>query len=152
MLPCVANIDYSIEHISDWMAPSVRSAGALLSLSQVEVVYQPKGFVGSVTPWNFPVVLPVGSLISAITAGNHAMKMLDFEKTTFLHPGPLAGDRQEKRPDEKLLQGVLNVPKPIMLDSMKEYLPIQASNIAKSILVHSIFPTSKKWRDWIRST
>ncbi|MDK9759442.1 aldehyde dehydrogenase family protein, partial [Vibrio sp. D173a] len=49
------------------MAPSVRSAGALLSLSQVEVVYQPKGVVGIVTPWNFPVMLSVGPLISAIT-------------------------------------------------------------------------------------
>ncbi|CAK2035043.1 coniferyl aldehyde dehydrogenase [Vibrio crassostreae] len=83
VLPCVANIDYSIEHISEWMAPSVRSAGALLSLSQVEVVYQPKGVVGIVTPWNFPVMLSVGPLISAITAGNRAMiKMSEFTPNT----------------------------------------------------------------------
>ncbi|UPR46692.1 coniferyl aldehyde dehydrogenase [Vibrio cyclitrophicus] len=83
VLPCVANIDYSIEHISEWMAPSVRNAGALLSLSQVEVVYQPKGVVGIVTPWNFPIMLSVGPLISAITAGNRAMiKMSEFTPNT----------------------------------------------------------------------
>ncbi|MEZ9912862.1 coniferyl aldehyde dehydrogenase [Vibrio breoganii] len=83
VLPCVANIDYSIEHISDWMAPSVRNASALLSLSEVEVIYQPKGVVGIVTPWNFPVMLSVGPLISAITAGNRAMiKMSEFTPNT----------------------------------------------------------------------
>ncbi len=83
VLPCVANIDYSIEHISEWMAPSVRNSGALLSSSEVEVVYQPKGVVGIVTPWNFPVMLSVGPLISAITAGNRAMiKMSEFTPHT----------------------------------------------------------------------
>ncbi|MFC0058852.1 coniferyl aldehyde dehydrogenase [Vibrio inusitatus] len=83
VLPCIANIDYSLEHMQEWMTPSVRSAGALLSLSKVEVVYQPKGLVGIVTPWNFPVMLSVGPLISAITAGNRAMiKMSEFTPAT----------------------------------------------------------------------
>ncbi|GEM81498.1 aldehyde dehydrogenase [Vibrio superstes NBRC 103154] len=83
VLPCIANIDYSIEHMAEWMAPSVRSSGALLSLSNVEVVYQPKGLVGIVTPWNFPVMLSIGPLISAITAGNRAMiKMSEFTPAT----------------------------------------------------------------------
>lgn len=83
ILPCIANIDYSLEHIADWMAPSVRSAGALLSMSNVEVMYQPKGVIGIVTPWNFPVMLSIGPLISAITAGNRAMiKMSEFTEHT----------------------------------------------------------------------
>ncbi len=83
VLPCIANIDYSIENIAQWMAPSVRSSGALLSMSNVEVVYQPKGLVGIVTPWNFPIMLSVGPLISAITAGNRAMiKMSEFTPNT----------------------------------------------------------------------
>ncbi|GAM58092.1 aldehyde dehydrogenase [Vibrio ishigakensis] len=83
VLPCIANIDYSIENIAQWMAPSVRSSGALLSMSNVEVVYQPKGVVGIVTPWNFPIMLSVGPLISAITAGNRAMiKMSEFTPNT----------------------------------------------------------------------
>lgn len=72
------------------------------------------------------------------------VELLNFEKTTFLHPGPLAGNRQENRPDEKLLQGALKVFRPLMLGSLKKYLPIQATNIAKSIVVHSTFPTPSK--------
>ncbi|MEZ9700678.1 NAD(P)H-binding protein [Vibrio sp. 10N.261.46.E12] len=56
------------------------------------------------------------------------VELLDFEKTTFLHPGPLAGDRHETRTDEKLLQGALKVIKPMMIGRMKKYLPIQASS------------------------
>ena len=72
------------------------------------------------------------------------VELLDFEKTTFLHPGPLAGDRAENRTDEKVLQGVLKALKPLMLGRMKKYIPIQASSIAESILAHSISPTSEK--------
>ena len=72
------------------------------------------------------------------------VELLNFEKTTFLHPGPLAGNRQESRPDEKLLQGALKVFRPLMLGSLKKYLPIQATSIAKSIVVHSTFPTPSK--------
>ncbi|RJG40323.1 nucleoside-diphosphate sugar epimerase [Motilimonas pumila] len=72
------------------------------------------------------------------------VELLNFEKTTFLHPGPLAGNRQENRPDETLLQGVLQVCRPLMLGSLKKYLPIHATNIAKSIVVHSTFPTPSK--------
>ncbi|OBT13284.1 nucleoside-diphosphate sugar epimerase [Vibrio sp. UCD-FRSSP16_10] len=72
------------------------------------------------------------------------VELLDFEKTTFLHPGPLAGDRVENRNDEKIIQGVLKVLKPLMLGRMKKYIPIQASSIAECILAHSISPTSEK--------
>ncbi|PMH34892.1 nucleoside-diphosphate sugar epimerase [Vibrio sp. 10N.286.49.C2] len=72
------------------------------------------------------------------------VELLDFEKTTFLHPGPLAGDRTENRTDEKVLQGVLKALQPLMLGGMKKYIPIQASSIAESILAHAISPTSEK--------
>ncbi len=72
------------------------------------------------------------------------VELLDFEKTTFLHPGPLAGDRAESRTDEKVLQGVLKALQPLMLGGMKKYIPIQASSIAESILAHSISSTSEK--------
>ncbi|MFA0086439.1 coniferyl aldehyde dehydrogenase [Vibrio sp. 10N.261.51.F12] len=83
VLPCIGNIDHTVTHLQDWMAPSVRSAGPLLSTSTVEVIYQPMGVVGIVTPWNFPIMLSVGPLISAVAAGNRAMiKMSEFTPHT----------------------------------------------------------------------
>ncbi|MBB1315402.1 MULTISPECIES: coniferyl aldehyde dehydrogenase [Aliivibrio] len=83
LLPCIGNIDHTISHLVEWMAPSVRNAGPLLWSSSVEVIYQPMGVVGIVTPWNFPIMLSVGPLISAIAAGNRAMiKMSEFTPNT----------------------------------------------------------------------
>jgi coniferyl-aldehyde dehydrogenase len=83
VLPCIGNIDHTLSQLESWMAPCKRNPGPLLSSSTVEVVYQPKGVVGIVTPWNFPVMLSIGPLISAIAAGNLAMiKLSEFTPHT----------------------------------------------------------------------
>lgn len=83
ILPCLGNIDHTIECMPHWSTSSIRHSGPLLSTSRVEVVYQPKGVVGIITPWNFPIMLSVGPLISALAAGNRAMiKMSEFTPVT----------------------------------------------------------------------
>jgi coniferyl-aldehyde dehydrogenase len=47
------------------------------------VQYQPKGVVGIIVPWNYPLYLAVGPLISALAAGNRCMiKMSEFTPAT----------------------------------------------------------------------
>ncbi|PSW04988.1 coniferyl aldehyde dehydrogenase [Photobacterium lipolyticum] len=83
ILPCVMNISYTIRHLKKWMKPSKRHAGLLLAPGKVEVVYQPLGVVGIVVPWNFPVMLSIGPLITALAAGNRAMiKLSEFTPHT----------------------------------------------------------------------
>jgi coniferyl-aldehyde dehydrogenase len=36
------------------------------------VQYQPKGVVGVIVPWNFPVYLALGPLVAALAAGNQS--------------------------------------------------------------------------------
>ncbi|WP_115060899.1 NAD(P)H-binding protein [Photobacterium damselae] len=57
-----------------------------------------------------------------------------FERVTFLHPGPLAGKRSEDRPDEKLLQSLIKFVKPLMKGSLENYIPIEASTVAKAVI------------------
>lgn len=83
ILPCVNNINYTLKHLKSWMKPSRRHAGLLLAPSKVTVHYQPLGVVGIIVPWNFPIMLAVGPLITAIAAGNRAMlKMSEFTPAT----------------------------------------------------------------------
>ncbi|WP_299017325.1 coniferyl aldehyde dehydrogenase [uncultured Photobacterium sp.] len=83
ILPCVMNINYTLKHLKKWMKPSRRHAGILLAPAKVEVIYQPLGVVGIVVPWNFPVMLSIGPLISAVAAGNRAMiKLSEFTPQT----------------------------------------------------------------------
>jgi coniferyl-aldehyde dehydrogenase len=79
----VTNINYTIKHLKKWMKPSRRHSGLMLAPAKVEVIYQPLGVVGIVVPWNFPVMLSLGPLITALAAGNRAMlKLSEFTPNT----------------------------------------------------------------------
>lgn len=80
LLPGIANIDYIIQNLENWMKPSSRHAGMLLeNTSSVEVIYQPKGVVGIIGTWNAPIMVTINPLSIAIAAGNRAMiKMSEF--------------------------------------------------------------------------
>ncbi|MBY5922905.1 coniferyl aldehyde dehydrogenase [Ferrimonas balearica] len=83
VMPCVGNIDYTIKRLGNWMKPSRRSPGLLLSPASVTVHYQPLGVVGILVPWNFPVMLSIGPLITVLAAGNRAMiKLSEFTPAT----------------------------------------------------------------------
>src|SRR5439155_6763718 len=63
----------AIAHLKRWMKPSRRAAELLFLSNSLSVPYQPKGVVGIIVPWNFPVYLAVGPLIAALAAGNRVM-------------------------------------------------------------------------------
>ncbi|MCL1124502.1 coniferyl aldehyde dehydrogenase [Shewanella surugensis] len=83
IMPCVNNINYTLKNLKKWMKPSHRHAGMLLSPAKVKVHYQPLGVIGIIAPWNFPIMLSIGPLITAIAAGNRAMiKLSEFTPAT----------------------------------------------------------------------
>ncbi|HMO41862.1 MAG TPA: aldehyde dehydrogenase family protein, partial [Phenylobacterium sp.] len=63
-------------HLRKWMAPEKRkTTPAILGLfgAKAQLQYQPKGVVGVISPWNFPVNLTFGPLAGILAAGNRAM-------------------------------------------------------------------------------
>ncbi|WP_345862730.1 coniferyl aldehyde dehydrogenase [Shewanella algae] len=83
ILPVVTQINYSLRHLKRWMKPSRRHAGLLLAPASVRVEYQPKGVVGIIVPWNFPIMLSLSPLATVIAAGNRAMlKLSEFTPHT----------------------------------------------------------------------
>ena len=83
ILPCVMSINYTIKNLKKWMKPQRRHAGLLLSPAKINVHYQPLGVIGIIAPWNFPVMLSIGPLITALAAGNRAMiKLSEFTPAT----------------------------------------------------------------------
>ena len=72
-------IDHALAHLKRWMKPQRRSADLLFFGNGAQVVYQPKGIVGVIAAWNFPVIEAVGPLVAALAAGNRVMlKMSEF--------------------------------------------------------------------------
>ncbi|MFW1839795.1 coniferyl aldehyde dehydrogenase [Acinetobacter gyllenbergii] len=73
LLGSVLEAEHAIRHVRRWMRPSKRSTELLFLSNHLRVQYQPKGVVGVIVPWNFPVYLALGPLIAAIAAGNRVM-------------------------------------------------------------------------------
>lgn len=73
LLGSVLEAEHAIRHLRKWMRPSKRSTELLFLSNRLRVQYQPKGVVGVVVPWNFPVYLALGPLVAALAAGNRVM-------------------------------------------------------------------------------
>jgi len=71
----VRSIRHAMENVERWMKPSRRPLEFPLGLlgARAWVEYQPKGVVGIVSPWNFPVYLTLTPLSGVLAAGNRAM-------------------------------------------------------------------------------
>jgi aldehyde dehydrogenase (NAD+) len=73
IMPVTSEIKHAIRHVSKWMRPHRVKTPLSLFGSRSHIHYEPKGVVLVIAPWNFPVNLTFGPLISAVTAGNCVM-------------------------------------------------------------------------------
>ncbi|MDM0110133.1 coniferyl aldehyde dehydrogenase [Variovorax sp. J22R24] len=72
-------IDHALSHLKRWMKPQRRAVDWMFLTNRAKVVYQPKGVVGVIAAWNFPVIESIGPLVTALAAGNRVMiKMSEF--------------------------------------------------------------------------
>jgi coniferyl-aldehyde dehydrogenase len=79
----VLEINHALAHLGEWMRSRRRRTELLFATNRAYVMYQPKGVVGIIAPWNFPVYLALGPLTAAIAAGNRAMiKMSEYTPRT----------------------------------------------------------------------
>ena len=83
LMGCILHINHSLGHLGHWIKPSGRSTELLFKGNQLSVQYQPKGVVGIISAWNFPIYIAVAGLVTALSAGNRAMlKMSEFNPRT----------------------------------------------------------------------
>lgn len=76
IVAATAPLKHARAELAGWMKVRSRkvSPGVLALLgARAEVRYQPKGVVGVMTPWNFPVQLTVDAIAGAFAAGNRVM-------------------------------------------------------------------------------
>jgi len=81
----IESLKFAKKHLQKWMRPDRRSAQFPLGLvgARATVHYQPKGVVGIISPWNFPVNLTFAPLAGVFAAGNRAMiKPSEFTEQT----------------------------------------------------------------------
>ena len=74
VLPVLKEIQHALVHLRRWMRVQKRSVDrTAFGLARNVVAPQPRGVVGVIVPWNFPLNLSCMPLVSILAAGNHAM-------------------------------------------------------------------------------
>ncbi len=78
----VDGIKYTRKHLKRWMKAEKRKTSLWFFGAKNKVFPQPKGLVGIISPWNYPLFLCISPLTSALAAGNRVMiKMATHSQT-----------------------------------------------------------------------
>jgi coniferyl-aldehyde dehydrogenase len=142
----VLQAKYALKHVDRWVRPEKRPLPFPMGLlgARAWVEYQPKGVVGVIAPWNFPVQLTVGPLAGALAAGNRAMvksseitpsvaalfeeigpKYFDATEVAFFSGGPQAGQAFASLPfDHIIFTGATAIGRHILHAAADNLVPV----------------------------
>ncbi len=153
----VAPIKHAIKSVERWAKRDKRSVQFPLGLlgARAWVEYQPKGVVGVISPWNFPVNLVMGPLAGVFAAGNRAMvktseftprvaalfdeivgKYFAAEELAFVSGGPEVGKAFASLPfDHLIFTGATSVGKHILHAAADNLVPVTLELGGKSPVI-----------------
>lgn len=69
----INEIKHARAHLHEWMETEPREVSWMLLPGRAELLMQPVGVVGIISPWNYPVNLALGPLVAVLAAGNRAI-------------------------------------------------------------------------------
>lgn len=76
IFPALQNVKHARWNVGRWMRPERKHVSMLFQPGRARVIKQPLGVAGVIVPWNYPLYLAVGPMISALAAGNRVMLKL----------------------------------------------------------------------------
>jgi len=142
----ITPMKHMIKHLDKWMRPERRKLQFPLGLlgARATVEYQPKGVIGIIAPWNFPVQLTMAPLAGVFAAGNRAMvksseftptvaalfesiapQYFDASEVVFVSGGPDVGQAFAKLPfDHLLFTGATGIGKHILHAAADSLTPV----------------------------
>jgi coniferyl-aldehyde dehydrogenase len=128
--------------LKKWMTPQRRDVSILFATGKNRVIPMPKGVVGIISPWNYPLFLTISPLTSVIAAGNRAMikmasnsqhlcKLLAnlfrevfAEDTIAILPGVRAEDFSSLPYDHLIFTGSANAGRTVMRAAAENLTPV----------------------------
>ena len=146
IMASVGPLNHAAKHLGAWMAREKRKLDFPLGLlgAKAWVEYQPKGVVGVVAPWNFPINLTFGPLAGVLAAGNRAMvkpseftpatsellaelaaKYFDAAELAFVTGGPEVGKAFTELPfDHMIFTGATSIGRHVMRAAAENLVPL----------------------------
>lgn len=75
ILPALSSLKHARRSVERWMRPRRKRIGLPAGAPGVraEIVHQPLGIIGVISPWNFPITLTFGPLAGILAAGNRCL-------------------------------------------------------------------------------
>lgn len=73
LVPTLNEIRHAIRNLKTWMEPRYAGVSWQFWPARARVVYQPRGVIGILSAWNYPLFLSLGPVAGAVAAGNHVM-------------------------------------------------------------------------------
>lgn len=138
----ISGCRYTAKRLKKWMKPQKRHVGLSFFGAKNTVIPQPKGVVGVVTPWNYPLFLALSPCVSALAAGNRCIikmaansqslaRLLDrlisaeFDDSVLaVVPGVSAGEFTDLPWDHLVFTGSPNTGKTVMATAAKHLTPV----------------------------
>ena len=153
----IGALKHAKAHLAKWMKGEKRKVEFPLGLlgSKAEIQFQPKGVVGVISPWNFPVNLTFTPLAGVFAAGNRAMikpsefteatsdlmreliaKYYSPEECVVITGGPDVGAEFTKLPfDHLIFTGATSVAKHVMRAAADNLVPLTLELGGKSPVI-----------------
>lgn len=154
----IGPLKHAKAHLRKWMRPEKRkTTPAILGLfgAKAEVRYQPKGVVGVISPWNFPVNLTFAPLAGILAAGNRAMikpseytpatsellktmfgSAFSEEEIAVITGGPEVGEAFSRLPfDHLIFTGATNIARHVMRAAAENLVPLTLELGGKSPVI-----------------
>ena len=83
IIPALTTVRDALRNVGRWMRPERRGTSIMFWPGRNQIVWQPKGVVLIISPWNYPVSLTIGPLAAALAAGNRVIvKPSEFTPAT----------------------------------------------------------------------
>lgn len=154
-------LKYNSKNLRKWMQPDKRHVSIMQQPAKARVVYQPMGVVGVIVPWNYPIFLASGPLMTALAAGNRVMiKMSGFTPglgeaykkmiaetfdeslvSVFTGRGEISDAFSRLAFDHLVFTGSTNVGRQIMANAAQNLTPVTLELGGKSpVIIHESFP------------
>ena len=156
----IGPLKHARDNLRKWMKGEKRKTSpAILGLfgAKAEVVFQPKGVVGVISPWNFPVNLTFAPLAGILAAGNRAMikpseftpatselmkvmfgKVFSEEEIAVVTGGPEVGQTfSELAFDHMIFTGATSVARHVMRAAANNLVPLTLELGGKSPVIIS---------------
>jgi coniferyl-aldehyde dehydrogenase len=164
VFPIVQLVTYIEKNLKRWMRPERRPMPATFLPASAQIIRQPLGVIGIVSPWNYPYNLTAGPLAYALAAGNRVFikpseatprtsALMNSLFTEAFGPdlvavaegGPEVAAVFTKLPfDHLIFTGSTQIGRHVMRAAAENLTPVTLELGGKSpVIVHESFPVEK---------